>query len=114
MMAELLFVWALPTQASYAARGKIAFHAGNTEIDRPRVRDFAGRELALPSWANATAEDWLSKWAMNLMWLNVSTRKFRWAVRFPEGGVPAPAGSALSKSAASRRFVALSSARFRE
>ena len=78
------------------------------------MRDFAGRELVLPSWENATAEDWLGKWAMNLMLLNVSTRKFRRAVRLPEGDVPAPAGSGLSKSAASRHFVALSSARFQE
>src|SRR5246127_5215080 len=91
-------------------RGKIAFHAGKIEIERPRVRDFAGRELGLPSWENATAEDWLGKWAMNLMLLNVSTRKFRRAVRLPEGDVPAPAGSGVSKSAASRHFVALSSA----
>jgi hypothetical protein len=48
-------------------RGKIAFHAGKVEIERPRVRDFAGRELVLPSWENGTAEDWLGKWAMNLM-----------------------------------------------
>jgi len=95
-------------------RGKIAFHAGKIEIERPRVRDFAGRELGLPSWENATAEDWLGKWAMNLMLLNVSTRKFRRAVRLPEGDVPAPAGSGVSKSAASRHFVALSSARLRE
>src|SRR5215470_11621645 len=90
-------------------RGKIAFHAGKMEIERPRVRDFAGRELALPSWQHAMGEDWLGKWAMNLMLLNVSTRKFRRAVRLPEGDVPAPAGSA-----ASRHFVALSSARLRE
>jgi transposase-like protein len=95
-------------------RGKIAFHAGKIEIERPRVRDFAGRELGLPSWEHATAEDWLGKWAMNLMLLNVSTRKFRRAVRLPEGDVPAPAGSGVSKSAASRHFVALSSARLRE
>jgi putative transposase len=37
------------------------------------------------------AEDWLGKWAMNLMLINVSTRKFRRAVRLPEGDVPAPA-----------------------
>ena len=95
-------------------RGKIAFHAGKIEIERPRVRDFAGRELGLPSWENATAEDWLGKWAMNLMLLNVSTRKFRRAVRLPEGDLPAAAGSGVSKSAASRHFVALSSARLRE
>ena len=95
-------------------RGKIAFHAGKMEIERPRVRDIAGHELALPSWEHATGEDWLGKWAMNLMLLNVSTRKFRRAVRLPEGDVPAPAGSGVSKSAASRHFVALSSARLRE
>jgi len=95
-------------------RGKVAFHAGKIEIERPRVRDFAGHEVVLPSWEYATAEDWLGKWAMNLMLLNVSTRKFRRAVRLPEGDVPAPTGSGVSKSAASRHFVALSAARLRE
>ncbi len=95
-------------------RGKIGFHAGKIEIERPRVRELAGRELVLPSWEHAMAEDWLGKWAMNLMLLNVSTRKFRRAVRLPEGDVPAPAGSGVSKSAASRHFVALSAARLRE
>ena len=57
------------------------------------MRDFDGRELTLPSWEQAVADDWLGKWAMNLMLINVSTRKFRRAVRLPEGDVPAPAGS---------------------
>src|SRR6202022_2025547 len=52
--------------------------------------------------------------AMNLMLINVSTRKFRRAVRLPEGDVPAPAGTGVSKSAASRHFVALSAARMKE
>ena len=95
-------------------RSKIRFHAGKIDVERPRVRDFAGRELVLPSWERAMAEDWLGKWAMNLMLLNVSTRKFRRAVRLPEGDVPASAGSGVSKSAASRHFVALSGARLRE
>src|SRR5204862_886756 len=43
--------------------------------------------------------------------INVSTRRFGRAVRLPEGDVPAPPGSGVSKSAASRRFVALSAAR---
>jgi transposase-like protein len=51
---------------------------------------------------------------MNLMLINVSTRKFRRAVRLPEGDVPAPAGAGVSKSAASRHFVALSAARMKE
>ena len=95
-------------------RGKIGFHGGKVEIERPRVRDFDGKELPLPSWERASEEDWLGRWAMNLMLINVSTRKFRRAVRLPEGDVPAPRGAGVSKSAASRRFVALSAARMKE
>jgi putative transposase len=69
--------------------------------------------LPLASWGQAVDEDWLGQWAMNLMLINVSTRKFRRAVRLPEGDVPAPAGSGVSKSAASRHFVALSAARMK-
>ena len=50
---------------------------------------------------------------MNLMLINVSTRNAR-AVRLPEGDVPAPLGAGVSKSAASRHFVALSAARMKE
>jgi putative transposase len=95
-------------------KGQIGFHGGKVEIDRPRLRGFDGKELALPSWEAAQAEDWLGKWAMNQMLINVSTRKFKRSVRLPEGDVPARKGSGLSKSAASRRFVALSAARLRE
>jgi transposase-like protein len=94
--------------------GKIGFHAGKVAIERPRVRGLDGKELPLPSWEQAVEEDWLGRWAMNLMLINVSTRKFRRAVRLPEGDVPAPAGSGVSKSAASRHFVALSAARMQE
>jgi putative transposase len=66
------------------------------------------------SWEAAVAEDWLGEWAMNQMLINVATRKFARSVRLPAGEVPAPAGAGLSKSAASRRFVALSAARMQE
>jgi putative transposase len=79
-------------------KGKVGFHGGKVEIDRPRVR----------------AEDLLSKWALSLMLINVSTRKFGRAVRLPAGDVPAPKGSGVSKSAVSRRFVALSAERMAE
>jgi putative transposase len=94
--------------------GKIGFHGGKMRIERPRVRGFDGKELGLPNWEQAVAEDWLGRWAMNLMLINVSTRKFRRAVRLPEGDVPAPAGAGVSKSAASRHFVALSTQRLKE
>jgi len=81
-------------------KGKIGFHGG--------------KEQALPSWEGATKEDWLGKWVMNQMLINVSTRKFKRSVRLPEGDVPAAKGSGLSKSAASRHFVALSTTRLKE
>ena len=34
-------------------KGKIGFHGGKIEIERPRVRARGGDELALPSWAAA-------------------------------------------------------------
>jgi putative transposase len=94
--------------------GKIGFHGGKIEVERPRVRGRAGAETALPSWERALAEDWLGQWAMNLMLINVSTRKFGRAVRLPGGDVPATKGDGRSKSAASRRFVALSAEQLAE
>jgi putative transposase len=95
-------------------RGRVGFHGGKVEIDRPRVRARNGGEVVLPSWEAALSEDLLGKWAMNLMLINVSTRKFGRAVRLPEGDIPAPRGAAVSKSAVSRRFVALSEERMAE
>jgi putative transposase len=95
--------------------GKLGFHGGKVTIERPRVRVRAdGAEMALPSWEAAQAEDWLGRWAMNLMLINVSTRRFGRAVRLPEGDIAATAGSGVSKSAVSRRFVALSAERMSE
>src|SRR3974377_1336906 len=95
-------------------KGKIGFHGGKVEMARPRLRGFDGKERAVPSWEAAQSEDWLGKWAMNQMLINVSTRKFQRSMRLPEGDVPAKKGSGLSKSAASRHFVALSAARLAE
>jgi putative transposase len=91
-------------------KGKIGFHGGKVDVRRPRVRS-DGHEVQLPTWRTAQAEDWLGRWAMNLMLINVSTRKLKRAVRLPEGDLPAVMGDGTSKSAASRRFVALSAER---
>ena len=96
-------------------RSKLGFHGGKVEVKRPRVRSKAsGKEMALPSWQEAAEGGYLQQWAMNLMLMNVSTRKFGRAVRLPEAGVPAAAGAGLSKSAVSRRFKALTEARLAE
>ena len=95
-------------------KGKIGFHGGKVTVHRPRVRGLDGHELPLPTWTAAQAEDWLGRWAMNLMLINVSTRKLRRAVRLPDGDLPIVAGDGTSNSAASRRFVALSAERLAE
>jgi putative transposase len=95
-------------------KGKIGFHGGTVPVERPRVRSRDGAELPLPSWEAAQAKDWLGQWAMNLMLINVSTRKFGRAVRLPGGDVPASPGDGRSKSAVSRRFVELSATRMAE
>ena len=92
-------------------RGKIGYHGGKVDVVRPRIRGHDGEEVQLPSWSAATAEDWLGKTAMNLMLINVSTRRIGRAVRLPEGRLPQQDGDGTSKSAASRRFVALSAER---
>jgi putative transposase len=91
--------------------GRLDFHGGTVPIERPRVRSRDGGEMALPSWEAAVAEGWLGRWAMNLMLINVSTRKFGRAVRLPDGDIPASRGDGRSKSAVSRRFVELSAER---
>ena len=93
--------------------GKLGFHGGKVAIDRPRVRARSGTEVVLPSWQAAQTEDWLGRWAMNLMLINVSTRRFGRAVRLPEGDIAAAPGAGVSKSAVSRRFVALSAERMK-
>jgi transposase-like protein len=50
---------------------------------------------------------------MTLMLTRVTTRRFGRVVRLPEADMPASLGSGISKSAASRRFVALSAERLK-
>ncbi|MBD3805255.1 MAG: transposase [Thioclava sp.] len=95
-------------------RGPVGFHGGKTSVERPRVRGHDKKEIPLPSWEAAQREDWLGQWAMNQMLLNVATRRFARSVRLPEGDIPVQAGDGTSKSAASRRFVALSAAKMDE
>ena len=86
-------------------RSEIAYHGGKVKVERPRVRDFAGREMSLPSWELLSEPELLQAWAMNLMVINVSTRKYARAVRLPDdagGDLPAASGDATSKSAVSR------------
>ena len=95
-------------------RGRVGFHGGMIEVERPRVRDRKGKEIALASWEAARDAGFLEQWAVNLTLMNVAMRKFGRAVRLPEGAVPAGTGAGLSKSAVSRRFVALTEEKLTE
>src|SRR5260370_19353569 len=92
-------------------KGKIGFHGGKVAVHRPRVRSYDGHEVALPTWTAAQAEDWLGRWAMNLMLINGSTRKLNRAVPLPAAHPPLSSPHRTPNSAASRRFVALSAER---
>ena len=89
-------------------QSEIGYHGGRVKVQRPRVRDHAGKEVGLESWQVLRDGNLLLEWALNLMVLNVSTRKYHRAVRLPEGNLAKARGDGTSKSAVSRRFVALS------
>jgi transposase-like protein len=72
-----------------------------------------GKEVRLASWEALGDGDLLLEWALNLMVLNVSTRKYHRAVRLAEGDLARAGGDGTSKSAVSRRFVALSRKKMR-
>ncbi len=73
-------------------QSEIGYHGGKVKVARPRVRDRAGKEVSLESWQVLRDGDRLLEWALNLMVLNVSTRKYRRAVRLPEGDLPGVGG----------------------
>ena len=90
-------------------QSEIGYHGGKVKVHRPRVR---GPSLAMRwawrAWQVLRDGNLLLEWALNLMVLNVSTRKYHRAVRLPEGDLAKARGDGTSKSAVSRRFVALS------
>jgi len=89
--------------------------AARCRSNGPCVRSRRPR-VDVAEFGAARVEDWIGRWAMNLMLVNVSTRRFGRAVRLREGDVPmfpAPHDAGVSKSAALRRFVALSTERMR-
>jgi transposase-like protein len=80
-------------------------------VDRPRVRSVESVELSLPTFDWAAATDPLDRSTMHAIAAGVTTRRYRGTLdELPDGEV----SSSTSKSAVSRRFVALSTEQLHE
>ena len=55
---------------------ELAFQGARVKIARPRVRALGGGELSLPSFELLSDPELLHAWAINLMVMNISTRKY--------------------------------------
>jgi transposase-like protein len=95
------------------SKSPVGYHGGKVSIRRPRVRRQDGGEMPLASWRELRDGDLLQQWAYELMLLGVATRRYGRAVRLEAGDVVREVGDGTSKSAVSRRFVALSQAKLR-
>jgi putative transposase len=100
-----------PERIAYRAgsvRGEVTLGGRRVPVRRLRARRVNGAELTLPSFAFAAARDPLNARTLEAIAIGVATRKYQ------RGLDPLPAGlreRSVSKSAVSRRFVALSTAR---
>ena len=78
-----------------ATKVKIDLYGGKVVVCPPLVRsedhESEGHEVVLPTWRTA-------RWAMNLMLINISTRKLKRGARLPEGDLPAITGDGTLKS----------------
>ena len=93
------------------ARSWIVLGGRRIAIARPRARAVHTGELTLPSFTWAAHDDPLNAATMSAMAAQVSTRRYQSTLdALPEGEEE----SAVSKSAVSRRFVALSAERLRQ
>jgi putative transposase len=80
-------------------------------VQRPRVRGVESAELSLPTFEWASATDPLDRATMHAIAAGVTTRRYRGTVEeLPRG----EESSSVSKSAVSRRFVALSTEQLHE
>jgi transposase-like protein len=90
---------------------KVVLGGQRIAIKRPRVRDVEAGEMSLPSFEWAAACDPLDRATMHAVAAGVSTRRYRTTV----DELPADEqSSSTSKSAVSRRFVALSTEQMHE
>lgn len=89
---------------SGSTRGEVALGGRRVAVRRPRVVDRHGKEIPLEAWAKLSRTDPLDRRALEQMAIGVATRKYARSLdELPEDIETRGA----SKSAVSRRFVAL-------
>lgn len=103
----------VPNPARQAFRGgsapsEIVLGGRRIVVPRLRARTVRGEELALPSFTEASAHDLLDAHTLDAVAIGVATRKY---ARGLDPLPPAVPERATSRSAVSRRFVALTRAR---
>ena len=86
------------------APSEVTLGGRRIQMTRPRVRSQAGQEVELPSFAFAAPRDPLDAHAVNAVACGISTRKYARSLdTLPDEG----AARSTSKSAVSRRYVAM-------
>jgi putative transposase len=86
-------------------RGSVTLGGRRTSVQRPRMRGTGG-EVAVPSYELFNSSEILGRMAMTKMLGGLSSRRYRVGLE-PVGENVERAASATSKSAVSRRFVAM-------
>jgi putative transposase len=89
-----------------SAPSEVVLGGRRMALPRLRARSIAGQELTLPSFAYASARDPLDAYTLESIAVGVATRKYQ---RTLDPLPPGVSERAISKSAVSRRFVALTS-----
>jgi putative transposase len=92
-------------------RGKLALGGRRVGLKRPRVVDRKGREVPLDTWEHLGSTDPLEVRALEQMAIGVATRKYTRSLEQLSDSV---ATRGTSKSAVSRRFVAITTEKLTE
>jgi putative transposase len=92
-------------------RGELVLGGRRVAMRRPRVTDTAGHEVPLDAWTELSGTDPLHARALEQMTIGVATRKYARSLETLPKDIPT---RGTSKSAVSRRFVALTSHKLTE
>lgn len=94
-----------------STRGELALGGRRVAVRRPRVVDRNGHEMPLETWTELASRDPLGVRALEQMAIGVATRKYARSLESLPNGIET---RGTSKSAVSRRFVALTTEKLAE